>query len=148
MAILAGAFIEADDVGPTWQSYTPVWSSTGTQPALGNGTLVGSYRRIGSTVSVRIVLTLGSTSTVGTGAYRLSLPVGGKANSLLSAHFKDASAGSARYSGTAEIVLETATGDNMRINVAGGTSVIGATVPVVPANGDQLLLSGTYEAAS
>ena len=130
-----------------WSSYTPAWTSTGTAPALGNGTLTGAYERVGNTVSLRAVLTLGSTSTVGTGTYRLSLPVAPKVGSLLTALFKDASASGARYSGTVEIVAATTTGDNMRIHVGSGTVTVGATVPVVPANGDELYISGTYEAA-
>lgn len=134
------------DARGAWASYSPAWTSTGTAPALGNGTLTGSYKQVGDTVHVRAVLTLGSTSTVGTGAYRLSLPVGGVVGSLLSALFKDSSA-SARYSGTVELASTGATGDNMRINVDSSTGVVGATIPVVPANGDSLTISGTYEAA-
>ena len=130
-----------------WPTYTPVWSSSGTQPVVNNGTLTGSYKRIGQTVLVRISLTLGSTSTVGSGVYRISLPVAPKMGSLLTAVFKDSSAGSARYGGPVEIIAETTTGDNMRINTTGGTTVWASTTPVVPANGDQLLISGPYEAA-
>jgi len=135
------------DARAAWSSYTPAWTSTGTAPALGNGTLTGAYKQVGSTVHVRIVLTLGSTSTVGTGSYRLSLPVGGKVMSLLSALFKDLSAGSTRYSGTAELASTGATGDNMRINVDTNQGAVGAAIPVVPANGDTLILCGTYEQA-
>lgn len=129
-----------------WDSYTPAWTSTGTAPALGNGTLTGFYKQVGKTVHVRIVLTLGSTSTVGTGTYRLSLPVAPKVGGMLLALFKDASAGSTRYSGTAELTLNTATGDNMRINVDSSTGTVGAAIPVVPANGDSITITGTFEA--
>jgi hypothetical protein len=127
-----------------WSSYTPVWSSSGTAPALGNGTLTGKYKRVGDTVHIRIVLLLGTTSTVGSGTYRFSLPVAGKNNSLMPMVFKD---GSARYSGTCEIVAETTTGDNMRLHVDGGTGTVGAAAPVVPGNGDQIIIAGSYEAA-
>ena len=55
------------------QSYTPTWGSTGTAPSLGNGTLTGSYQQFGKLVYFRAVLTLGSTSTIGTGQYHLTL---------------------------------------------------------------------------
>lgn len=139
--------VDALETNPAWSSYTPAWTSSGTAPALGNGTLTGAYIQHGSTVHVRIVLTLGSTSTVGTGLYRFSLPVGGMVNSLLLAIFKDASAGTARFSGTCEIVTTGATGDNMRINVDSNTGTVGAAIPVVPAVSDQIIIAGTYEAA-
>lgn len=65
-----------DALGDAWTTYTPSWGSTGTPPALGNGTLLGRYKKLGKTVDVNIVLTLGSTSTVGTGGWTLFLPVG------------------------------------------------------------------------
>lgn len=55
-------------------AYTPVWGSTGTAPALGNGTIVGAYYKVGRWIVGRAVLTIGSTSTFGTGSYTLSLP--------------------------------------------------------------------------
>lgn len=59
-----------------WATYTPTWTSSGTQPSLGNGTLVGGYRREGTTLHVRGQLIVGSTSTVGTGDFRMALPSG------------------------------------------------------------------------
>jgi hypothetical protein len=58
-----------------WTTYTPVWSAALTDPVLGNGTIVGRYKQRGKTIDVRILLTLGSTTTIGSGAYFLSLPV-------------------------------------------------------------------------
>ena len=55
-------------------SFTPTWTSTGTQPAIGNGTLVGNYNRQGNVVTVYAQITAGSTTTFGTGIYRISLP--------------------------------------------------------------------------
>lgn len=54
--------------------YTPVWTSTGTQPALGNGVISGKVMKFGKYRVVKIEMTLGSTSTIGTGVYRWSLP--------------------------------------------------------------------------
>jgi hypothetical protein len=52
-----------------WTSYTPTLQSI----TLGNGTIVGKYIRIGKFCSVRIQLTLGSTSSVSTFP-RFSIP--------------------------------------------------------------------------
>ena len=59
-----------------WQSYTPVWTAATTNPVLGNGTLVGRYCQIGKTVWVKFRLTIGSTTTLGSGDWSISLPVG------------------------------------------------------------------------
>jgi hypothetical protein len=58
-----------------WQAYTPVWTATTTAPVLGNGVLAGRYCQIGKQVTGRIRLELGSTSTMGSGFWRFSLPV-------------------------------------------------------------------------
>lgn len=66
-------------IGPVvtdWISYTPTWSSTGTQPAIGNGTLNGKWRRVGDSVQAQIFLTAGTTTSYGTGNYQFSFPSG------------------------------------------------------------------------
>lgn len=138
--------VDALDSNPAWASYSPAWTSTGTAPALGNGTLTGAYRQTGSTVHFRLLLTTGGTSTYGTGTYRFSLPVGGKIGSLLNAQVVDTSAG-ARYTGNAIVLTTSTTGANMVINVHTSTSTVGATVPFTFASGDVLALAGTYELA-
>ena len=57
-----------------WTSYTPTWSSSGTAPSLGNGTLSGKYLRVGKNVIVQMFFQIGSTSTMGTGQWQFSLP--------------------------------------------------------------------------
>lgn len=57
------------------QVYNPTLSSGGTQPVLGNGTLAGFYCRVGSATFVVITFVIGSTTTLGTGDIRFSLPV-------------------------------------------------------------------------
>ncbi|MFI8297278.1 hypothetical protein ACIGCZ_15195 [Streptomyces nigra] len=74
-----------------WTAYTPTWTSTGTAPSLGNGTILGRYMKIGRTVICHINMTAGSTTTYGTGNYNWSLP------------FQAANAG-ASYVGTAHLL--------------------------------------------
>lgn len=57
-----------------WQTYTPTWSSSATQPSLGNGNITGKYLRSGRECSVHIALIAGSTTTYGTGQYYFSSP--------------------------------------------------------------------------
>lgn len=63
-------------VGGVWSTYTPAWTATGTAPSLGNGTIAGQYRRIGTLLVGHIDLTMGSTTTYGSGAYAWSIPAG------------------------------------------------------------------------
>ncbi|MGW3595017.1 hypothetical protein [Streptomyces sp. NPDC005167] len=58
----------------TWTPYTPSWTGTTTNPALGNGSLTGQYIKIGRTCTATVILTMGSTTTYGSGNYLFSLP--------------------------------------------------------------------------
>ena len=84
-ATIAGANIAAGTVaasnlvsviGGAWVAYTPTWTSAGTPPAIGNGTLVGKYWQLGKTIGVRISLIAGSTTTFGnsSNAWTFALP--------------------------------------------------------------------------
>ncbi len=57
------------------RDYTPTWSGSVSNPAIGNGTLYGSFSRTGNTVFLTIYLKIGSTTTLGSGAWNWSLPV-------------------------------------------------------------------------
>jgi hypothetical protein len=59
-----------------WISYAPTWTTSGgSNPTIGNGTLLGYYMKIGRLVVTRINIIGGSTTNWGTGAsYRLGLP--------------------------------------------------------------------------
>jgi hypothetical protein len=55
--------------------FTPTWSTSGTQPVLSNGTLLGKYERYGKLIFFTISLTAGSSTTFGTGRWEFLLPV-------------------------------------------------------------------------
>jgi hypothetical protein len=128
-----------------WQAYTPAWTSTGTAPSLGNGTITGRYTQIGKTVFGSAVLTMGSTTTFGTGTYRLSLPVniqaGGGVIGSVQIHdvspaadylhhcFPDTATTFILYSAAAPAVAAT------------------NTAPITFANGDSITARFFYEAA-
>lgn len=57
-----------------WTAYTPSWTASTTNPTLGNGTLAGQYIKIGRTCTATVFLTMGSTTTYGSGNYTFSLP--------------------------------------------------------------------------
>lgn len=150
MIYTAGKRLRASDLADltaaagAWTTYAPVLTSSGTAFAIGDGTAVGSYRKVGQTVDVRAIVTMGAGTTFGTGTYRLSLPYAPKTNSLISAYCDDNSA-SQRWAGQARIILASTTGDNMRIIVSAASGAVTNGVPFTWAASDVLILDGTYE---
>lgn len=63
-------------LGGGYKAYVPTWGATGTAPVLNNGTLTGRYITLGKFTQVWGILTMGSTTTFGTGAYVFGFPVG------------------------------------------------------------------------
>lgn len=59
-----------------WKSYTPVWTSTGTSPTIGNGTLTGRYLYQPGLVIAEVRMVMGSTTNlVGSGTWFFSIPI-------------------------------------------------------------------------
>ena len=145
-AIIAADLDAYENATAVWTPYTPAWTASSVNPALGNGTLTGNYTQVGKLVFLRIVLTIGSTSTFGTGAWSISLPVGAQVSSIIGALAEDSSA-SQRWAGQVRIITTSATGDNMRIVIADASGAVNSTVPFIWATSDSLILSGLYEAA-
>jgi hypothetical protein len=56
--------------------YTPGWFAATTNPTLGDGTIEGAYRRTGKWGDAAFRITVGSTTTFGTGSYEFELPSG------------------------------------------------------------------------
>lgn len=142
-----GAWIENLFAG-AWATYTVTWSSSGTQPAIGNGSQTGRYARIGKTILFSANVTMGTTSTYGTGSYSLSLPFAAAAFSveqLANVRAYDASAGLA-YLGQGLIGSGSSTA---LIQTTNGGSLLSATsaVPFTWATSDQMRAFGMYEAA-
>jgi hypothetical protein len=61
-------------VQAAYGSYAPSWTAATTNPTLNNGTITGNYLQIGKRIEGRIILTIGSTTTLGSGAYTFGLP--------------------------------------------------------------------------
>lgn len=125
-----------------WEAYVPVWTNV----TVGNGTVVAEFTRIGKTVHVEVLLTLGNTSAV-TGAVIVSMPstmvTRGTAHAPARCLFFDTSAG-AVYAGHSNIQSNTTIA---LYNNASPLVNVGALVPFTWATGDQLFLSATYEEA-
>lgn len=65
-----------------WQSYTPTWTASTTNPSLGNGTLVSRWCRIGQTIHWMGSLVAGSTTSGGSGLWAMSLPAAAATNGV------------------------------------------------------------------
>lgn len=80
------------DINSSWVSYTPFWTSSGTNPAIGNGTITGRTMRIGKTAFCNMRIEAGSTTTWGTGTYLFGFPFTAEGNALGTARFKGSTA--------------------------------------------------------
>lgn len=69
---------------PGWLPFTPVFTTGGTAPTIGNGVYIGRYRRASGSdlIIAEAKFTLGSTSNIGTGSIYLSLPVPASAGAI------------------------------------------------------------------
>lgn len=144
--ITTGNLSSITSTGITWTSWTPTWTATTTNPAIGNGFIGGRYIRIGNLIVADGFIYAGSTTTFGSGAYIVSLPVTGVLNASLTGtvSFLDASAGYVGYHGTSIFVSTT----TIEFRIGNGLGLWSQTVPVNPfANGDQVRFTIVYEAA-
>ena len=140
-------------IGDAWTAYGSgaSWTSTGTAPSLGNGTWTGKYMQAGKLVIFRIVLTMGSTTTFGTGTYSLALPVAAASDigrKVVVGNARDDSAAGDFY--IEGLITNSATTASLRTlpTTAGNALVVVSnTVPFTFANLDSITLDGTYEAA-
>src|SRR5690606_23340806 len=135
-----------------WQSYTPSWVSSGTQPNLGNGTLTGQYTLIGDTCHFHITLTFGSTTSFGTGTHRLTLPQAAHSsftNTMHKALVFDADGNPTRHEGigiieasNTAVLMAAASADSVT-----SVRLMTSTTPFTWATGDFYEVCGFYRIA-
>jgi hypothetical protein len=131
-----------------WRSFTPTWTTSGTAPALGNGTLTGRYQQRGKTVHFRIELTAGTTTTFGTGNWSFTVPNTPDTVVSQTANVRaiDVSAGLA-YTGQGTLFGSTTTIPQTATGASGALQTITNTVPMTWASTDSLRIWGSYQAA-
>ncbi|MFS8200470.1 hypothetical protein ACLVWQ_17510 (plasmid) [Streptomyces sp. CWNU-52B] len=138
-----------------WTAYTPTWTTVTTPPSLGNGTLVGQYMKIGRTCHVVIMLTIGSTTTAGTGGWRFALPataatIASGSPGVLNWSYST-SASSNFMIGASPLPNGANTSDNIWMPnqvTAGDWNVMNESSPMVPAATYVLRGWGTYQTAA
>lgn len=118
-----------------WTAYTPTWSGT-----ISNGTLTGAYQRIGRTVTWRISILWGSTTTHPASTQTLTLPFLG--NNVVGYGYANPA------STPVGVVVSVATGTltiTMRSSNTPGT-LFSNLAPATWNVGSTLDVTGTYEA--
>lgn len=136
-----------------WTSYPVTWTGSTTNPAVGNGTLIGRYRRDGTSVDLQINLTAGSTTNTGVGTLSFTLPFTAANNGCTyigQAHFLRNTAN--RFGG--QYIISPNAGSAGPAFPASATDchlVLWATTAAISwlpfTNGDQMRITITYEAA-
>jgi len=139
-------------IGDAWTAYGSgsSWTGSGTNPAIGNGTWAGFYVQAGKLTLFRVVITMGSTTTYGSGTYSIALP------------FTAATVGRLLITGGARdnsasddfpifgIIASAATTASLRTLPTTAGNALANMTPTVPftlANLDSITLDGVYEAA-
>ena len=122
-------------------TYTPTWTGSGSNPAIGDGTITASYQRHGRTVALQINVTMGSTTTFGTGTWAFSLPTGVPAPGAGNGHGVCRMFDSGTVIRTGVAIID---GTSITAEADSGTGSIGTTVPFTWASGDKLSISITY----
>lgn len=136
-----------------WSTFTPTWAATGTSPALGNGTLIGRYKKIGRTAHVMMRLVFGSTTTSGSGAWSFGgFPAALDRNNsdMIMSALGIGDVSLLPYVGIAQLSVSGGT-SIQRIGMstsAGSLGSIGGAHPFTWDSGDVLTVSGTFETSS
>lgn len=151
----AGSVLAAADMnaiaalGNTWSAWTPAWTVvTGTAPAKGNGTLTGRYVQAGKLVLFSLDVTMGSTTTFGSGTWQFSLPVNARIAGSSFGFFgtaHDASSGNDYPFAFQQNSASTIAGRAWSAGAA--FQAVNATQPFAWASGDTFSVSGIYESA-
>jgi len=134
-----------------WIDYTPTWTGAFINPVIGNGSIAGRYSLVNKTVTAQILITMGSTTTYGNGAYFFSLPVTAAATlsgypALGAGWANDVSAGGATTF-TAQVHNSGTTDFSLRYTVASGNGSISHNGPYVWATSDFITATIQYKAA-
>ncbi len=151
--------VKLDAITPdAWKAYTPTLGAAGGTPSVGNGTITAAFQKIGKSVHYRISLTLGSTTSFGSGQITFSLPLamhgvyagaGGSNIPVGQARYLDA--GTNAYNGSifpaSATTIKPFSFKNDTTTHDLRTAEVTVTAPFGWGAGDSLHLSGTYETA-
>ena len=124
-----------------WVSYTPAWTTTGTAPVIGNGTLTGLYKIDRKTVTLQLTLLWGTTTTGGTMAWSFSLPL----TAVTATAGMSPMAAFYTHGGTFNPAIAAQATATTIFLVNTASSAFTVTSPVTWASTDQITVNGTYQ---
>lgn len=134
-----------------WTSYTPTWTGSGGNPAIGNGSITGDWYKIGRVVLFRIEIVSGTTTTYGTGTHIFSLPT---ATITYNTNYPLGSAtiiGNSQVYASFTLVWASSTTANLYSPAVAGGVLVSATSPytwtAATAN-QKILITGKYQASA
>jgi len=134
--------------GGEWREYTPVWTSADGNAAIGNGFVEGRYKQIGKVVHVYVAINFGSSTTFGSGEYKVSLPVPGRSVGMAILNLVMHDVGTRLYNSLAHNIYSTYNQSYDAVTLFWDTGVVTHNSPFTWTDGDYFVISGTYEAAS
>lgn len=130
-----------------WSTYTPTWTAATVNPAIGDGTITGHYLRVGKTILFEVVITMGSTTTYGTGQWAVSLPVAPTARyRRFSVDYYDVSNGGS-LEGSGRVASGVCKLHAPPTTAGGYDRGASALVPFTFASTDVVTINGMYEAS-
>ena len=137
-------------IGAAFETYTPTWQAATTNPAIGNGFIAGRYVQVQKLVHAQISITMGSTTTYGSGVYYFGLPITSKTS-----YYNFAALGvgtifdlSAANAYVVSANYQTGATGYVSLRFTGATNGdVTNTAPFTFANTDIITLNVTYEAA-
>lgn len=124
--------------GASLLNYSTVWTAASVNPSIGNGTLVGKFSLHEGLCFYTIELTIGSTTTTGTGDWAFSAPIASQYASVGTARVLDS--GSSWYVGASSI---EAAGSSIQVNF-NNLNLMSATNPFTFAVGDKAIITICY----
>lgn len=140
--VTAADLVDLQRLTETWETYTVVWSSSGTQPVIGNGLLEGKKLVVGKWRRNFVRMVAGSTTTFGTGNYFWTL----SDTPRVMYHSGSMYIEDSGTTGRSALGIAT-TGDNRLQGVTSADTFVTATVPQTWANGDVMACLIDYEVA-
>jgi hypothetical protein len=143
--LVAADFDAYENLTGAWTDYSAslAWTASSVNPALGNGTKGARYMQAGKTVQYQGRIVMGSTTTYGTGDWRVNLPVtalGGTAGTAGSGFLSDVSTPGNCRPAACELVTTSLIRFISTAGRVDSTSLVWAT-------GDELQWQVTYEVA-
>lgn len=132
-------------VQAAWIAYGSASSFTGTttNPVLNNGTWLGKYNRVGKTIDFYVKITIGSTTTFGSGQYVVALPIAPIVDGFAWTGIAFDSSTGNKYT-----IFGQSSGSTVPLFTnASPYAVIGPAAPFTWATSDTLFISGRYETA-